>query len=65
MVARAVYLSVRMPKRKKAAMSSGQVIATSHDLTPVQMVAEEGKSPYFREIQVGEILLFGQNHGAV
>ena len=34
---------------------SGQIIATSHDLGP-QKVAKEGKSPYFREIQVGEIL---------
>ena len=34
---------------------SGQIIATSHDLGP-QKVAEEGKSPYFRKIQVGEIL---------
>ncbi len=28
---------------------SGQIIATSHNLGP-QNVAEEGKSPYFREI---------------
>ena len=34
---------------------SGQIIATSHDLGP-QKVAEEGKSLYFREIEVGEIL---------
>ena len=33
----------------------GQNIATSHGLGP-QKVAKEGKSPYFREIQVGEIL---------
>ena len=33
---------------------AGQIVATSHYLTP--NVAEEGKSPYFREIQVGEIL---------
>ena len=31
--------------------TSGQIIATSHDLGP-QKVAEKGKSPYFREIQV-------------
>ena len=35
-------------------ISFGQIIATSHDLGP-QNVAEEGKSDYFREIQVGEI----------
>ncbi len=34
---------------------SGQIIATSHDLGP-QKVAKGGKSPYFRKIQVGEIL---------
>ena len=34
---------------------SGQIIATSHDLGP-QNLAEQGKSPYFREIHVGEIL---------
>ena len=28
---------------------SGQIIATSHDLGP-QKVAQEGKSPYIREI---------------
>ena len=41
--------------------SSGQIIATSHNLGP-QKVAEEGKPPSFREIHVGEILLllFGQ-----
>ena len=36
-------------------MPSGQNIATSHDLTPKGSVLE-GKSPYFRIIQVGEIL---------
>ncbi len=28
---------------------SGQIIATSHDLGP-QKLAQEGKTPYFREI---------------
>ena len=37
-------------------MMSGQIITTSP-----QKVAKEGTSPYFREIQVGEILEFGQN----
>ncbi len=32
----------------KDVIGSGQIIATSHDLT--RKVAEEGKSPYFREI---------------
>ena len=32
----------------------GQIMATSHDLTP------EVKSPYFRKIQVCELLYFGQ-----
>ena len=38
--------------------SSGQIIATSHDLTPHGRVVGEPclKWPYFREIQVGEIL---------
>ena len=31
-------------------MGSGQIIATSHDLTP-----NDGLSPYFKEIWVGEI----------
>ena len=37
---------------------SGQIIATSHDLTPHGRVVGEPclKWPYFREIQVGEIL---------
>ena len=35
-------------------ITSGQIIATSHDLT--SKVAKEGNSPYFRKIQVGEIL---------
>ena len=35
--------------------SSGQIIATLHNLGP-QNVAEEGKSSYFREIHIGEIL---------
>ena len=37
---------------------SGQIIATSHDLTPNGRVVGEPclKWPYFREIQVGEIL---------
>ena len=34
---------------------SGQIIATSHDLTPKGSVLE-GKSPYFRKVQVGDIL---------
>ena len=33
---------------------SGQIIATSHEFSP-QKVAKKGKSPYFREIKVGEI----------
>ena len=41
-------------------METGQIIATSHDLGP-QKVADEGKSPYFREIQVGDSFYFGQN----
>ena len=36
-----------------------QIIATSHECSP-QNVAEKGKPPYFREIQVGEILYLGQ-----
>ena len=54
-------LKIGHPKRKwsmKWSYSnhpSGQIIATSHDLGP-QKVAKEGKSPYFRKIQVGEIL---------
>ena len=37
---------------------SGQIIATSHDLTPNGRVVGEPclQWPYFREIQVGEIL---------
>ena len=31
---------------------SGHIIATSHDLAP-QNVAEEGKSPCFRELNLG------------
>ena len=38
---------------------AGQIIATSHDLTPKGSVLE-GKSPYFREMEVGELLKFGQ-----
>ena len=34
--------------------SFGQIIATARDI--LQKVADEGKSPYFRKIQVGEIL---------
>ena len=37
------------------ARNSGQIIVASHDLTPKGSFWE-GKSPYFREIQVGEIL---------
>ena len=39
-------------------IKSGQIIATSHDLTPHGKVVGEPclKWPYFREIQVGEIL---------
>ena len=39
-------------------IGSGQIIATSHDLTPHGRVVGEPclKWPYFREIQVGEIL---------
>ena len=40
---------------------SGQIIATSRDLTPEGSVLE-GNSPYFREIWVGEILQFSQNY---
>ena len=38
--------------------TSGQIIATSHDLTPNGRVVGEPclKWPYFREIQVGKIL---------
>ena len=32
---------------------TGQIIATSHDLGP-QELAEDGKSPYFRKIQIRE-----------
>ena len=35
----------------------GQIMATSHDLTP------EVKSPYFRKIQVCKLLYFGQMYG--
>ncbi len=53
-------LQMEQGKRQKHALrnhwiNSGQIIATSHDLGP-QNVAEEGKSLYFMEIQVGEIL---------
>ena len=43
---------------KKESNISGQIIATSHDLTPNGRVVGEPclKWPYFREIQVGEIL---------
>ena len=34
---------------------SGQIITTSHDLTPKGSLVE-GKSPYFRFFQVGELL---------
>ena len=34
---------------------SGQIITTSHDLT-IKGSFLEGNSPYFRKIQVGEIL---------
>ena len=34
---------------------SGQISSRPHTTSP-QKVAKEGKSPYFREIQVGEIL---------
>ena len=40
----------------KMAYNSGQIIATWHDLG-LQKVAEEGTSPYFREIQGGEVLI--------
>ena len=36
-------------------MGSGQNIATSQDLGP-QKVAKEGNSPYFRKIQIGDIV---------
>ena len=36
-------------------MGSGQNIVTSQDLGP-QKVAKEGNSPYFRKIQVGDIV---------
>ena len=39
---------------KRTNKESGQIIATSHDLG-LRNVAEEGKSPYFRAIQAGEI----------
>ena len=37
------------PVKKGWSTSTGQIMATSHDLGP-QEVAEEGNSPYFREI---------------
>ena len=42
----------------KNSIGSGQIIATSHDLTPNGRVVGEPclQWPYFREIQVGEIL---------
>ena len=45
-------------KSQLKCMISGQIIATSHDLTPHGRVVGEPclKWPYFREIQVGEIL---------
>ena len=45
----------QLVERRPPSGGKGQIIATSHDLGP-QKVAKEGKSPYFREIQVGEIL---------
>ena len=44
--------------QKKYPYEAGQIIATSHDLTPNGRVVGEPclKWPYFREIQVGEIL---------
>ena len=41
---------------------SSQIIATSHYLGPPKKVAEEGTSPDFRKIKVGETLKFGQIH---
>ncbi len=43
---------------KSRTIIAGQIIATSHDLTPHGRVVGEPclKWPYFREIQVGEIL---------
>ena len=37
-----------------AHICSGQILETSHEFSP-QKVAEEGKSPYFRERECGEI----------
>ncbi len=51
------WKSVPVPT-KEIAILSGQIIATSHDLTSHGRVVGEPclKWPYFREIQVGEIL---------
>ena len=57
-------LASQVARQQKAAdmsstiHTSGQIIATSHDLTPHGRVVGEPclKWPYFREIQVGEIL---------
>ena len=35
---------------------SGQTIATSHNRFPSKGSVSEGKPPYFRETQVGEVL---------
>ncbi len=37
-------------------ISSGQIIATSHDLTPERQLRRGNATPYFKEIWVGEIL---------
>ena len=41
--------------KKLGSNGSGQISSRPHTTSP-QKVAKEGKSPYFREIQVGEIL---------
>ena len=46
-------------KRDYRSHHSGRIIATSHDLTAKRRFLER-KSPYFREISVGETLFFGQ-----
>ena len=45
--------------KSRVTCKTGQIIATSHDLTP-----NGGETPYFRETLVGEILLFGQIYTA-
>ena len=47
--------------KKSFNYSSRQIIATSHDLGPQKVANGKGNgTPYFRKIQVGEMLEFGK-----